>query len=233
RHDHDLAHARQFLDDGAHALERIVLLAVVAVAIGAEERLRLDLAEALEHGFDAEVGRTRRPDDALRERRQRQHSGLGNVRNEGCHPVSRAQAKRLQRLRGARDIAREIRIAYAPLVAGLVPEDERLAAVAAPQEVLREIEPRLGEPVRARHLVAVHEDRGALARRLYAAEIPDVGPELFGVLHRPAIELGIAVGLELALADHLARELREARLFDGALARLPQHLGLAAQSQVS
>src|SRR5205823_5928945 len=84
---------------------------------------------------------------------------------------------------------------------------------------LREVEARLGEPVRARHLVALREHRPALARGDDAAGLPGVGPELLGVVDRPAVELGIAVDLEPALADHLARELRELRLFDGAPAR--------------
>ena len=66
-HDH-LAHGGQLLDDLAHARERVVLLAVVAVAVGAEQDLRLDLAEAVDHALDAEVGGARGPHHALRER---------------------------------------------------------------------------------------------------------------------------------------------------------------------
>src|SRR5258708_2314593 len=223
RHDHHLAQRRQLLGDGAHALERVVALAVVAVAVGAEQHFRLDLAEAVEHALDAEVGRARGPDDALRERRQRQHAGFGNVGNEGRHAVAGAQSQRLQRLRGARDVARQIRIADAPLEAGLVPQDERVAPVAATQQVLREIEARFREPVRAGHLVAIGEHGRALAGGDDAAEVPAVGPELFRVVDRPLIELRVAVGVELALADHLARELRDLRLLDRALARLPEN----------
>jgi hypothetical protein len=57
----------------------------------------------------------------------------------------------------------------------------------------------------------------------YAAEIPGVRPELFRALDRPAVEIGIAVQLEPALSHHLSGELRELRLLDGALARLPKY----------
>ena len=224
RHDDHLAQRRQLLGNLAYSFERIVPVAVIAIAIGAEEHLRLDLSEALEHAFDAEIRRAGRPDDALRERGERQHAGFGDIGNERCHPIARPQPERGERLRGARYIARQIGIADAPLKTGLVPEDEGVAAVAAPQKVLREIEPRLGEPVRAGHLVAVDEHRRALARSDHAAEIPRVGPELLGMVDRPAVELGKAVGVQLALANHLARKLSKLRVLDRALARLPKDL---------
>ena len=96
----------------------------------------------------------------------------GMFGNERRHAVARAQAERLQRLRGARDVARQVGIADAALEAGLVPEHERVAAVAAAQQVLGEVEARLGEPVRARHLVAVDQHGRALARGDHAAEVP-------------------------------------------------------------
>jgi len=89
--------------------------------------------------------------------------------------------------------------------------------------VLGEVEARLREPARAGHLVAVDQHCGALARGEHAAEIPRVGPELFRPLDRPAVEIRVAVHLEAALSHDLARELRELRLLDGALARLPKY----------
>ena len=233
RHDHHLAQAGKLLGDGAHPLERVVPFAVVAIAVGAEQHLRLDLSEAIEHALDTEIGRAGRPDDALRQRRERQHPRLRDIRHEGRDAISGAQTKRLQCLRRARHVARQLRIAQAPPRAALVPKDEGVAAIATAQQILGEIEPRLGEPVRARHLVAVDQHGRAFARRDDAAVIPDVGPEFLRVLHRPLVELGITGGVELPFADHLARELRELRLLDGALARLPQQFRLAAQRKVS
>src|SRR5439155_7375309 len=103
---------------------RVVLLAVVAVAVGAEEHFRLDLAEALEHAVDAEVGRARGPDDSLGNRGEREHPRLGDVRDERRDAVARAQPERKQGLRGARHVAVEIGIGDTAAKARLVPEYE-------------------------------------------------------------------------------------------------------------
>src|SRR5262249_16799357 len=84
---------------------------------------------------------------------------------------------------------------------------------------------RFGKPLGAGHLGAVGEHRAALLRRDDAAPVPQVGPEFLGALHRPAVEVRVGIELELALADYLARKLRELRLLDGALGRLPEQLG--------
>ena len=80
RHHHDLAQAGQLFRDLGHARERVVLLAVVAVAVGAEQHLGLDLAEAVEHALHAEVGRAARPHGA--EARRGEHRG-GRFREVG------------------------------------------------------------------------------------------------------------------------------------------------------
>ena len=81
RHDHDLAQRSAASRRSARTRSsESCALAVVAVAVGAEQHLRLDLAEAVEHALDAEVRRARGPDDALRERGEREHAGFGNVR---------------------------------------------------------------------------------------------------------------------------------------------------------
>src|SRR5439155_3428181 len=105
----------------------------------------------------------------------------------------------------------------------LVPQHEGVAAIAAAHQVLGEIEPRLGEPVRPRHLVAVREHARAPARGDDAAEVPDVGPELLRVVDRPAVELGVAVQLQAPLAHDLARELRNLRFLDRAFGRQPEN----------
>jgi hypothetical protein len=59
RRDDDLAHARQLGRDLAHPIERIMALAVVDVAVGAEQHLGLDLPEAVQHAVGSEVRRAR------------------------------------------------------------------------------------------------------------------------------------------------------------------------------
>src|SRR5207253_8014723 len=96
--------------------------------------------------------------------------------------VARAQPERKQGLRRARHVAVEIGVGDAAAKPRLVPEYESVAAIAAAQQVLGEVEPRFGKPVRPGHLVAVDQHRRALARGDDAAEVPGIRPELLRAL---------------------------------------------------
>ena len=69
---------------------------------------------------------------------------------------------------------------------------------------------------------------GAMRRKLvfqsrdHAARFPHLAPELLRVRDRPVVELGVAVGVELALADPRAGELGDLRFFDRARGGLPE-----------
>ena len=105
----------------------------------------------------------------------------------------------------------------------LAPEDDGVAIVGAPQQVLRVVQPRVGEEGRAGHPVAVDQDPLALVAD-HAAEIPDRRPEALQVGDRPAVE--IVVPLE-APADALTGEGHESRhggVRDPILRRCPQRL---------
>ena len=66
--------------------------------------------------------------------------------------------------------------------ATLAVEYQRLAVPGLPQDIAREVQPRLGEKARARHLVQIDDD---LLTRLSenAAEIPDAPPEGIGAFN--------------------------------------------------
>src|SRR3990172_4396755 len=224
RHHHDFAQAGQPRRDLRDARKRIVLPPRVAVAVGAEEDLRFDLAETLEHAVDAEIRRARGPHHALRKRGERARRGLGDVRYEGSRAVAVAQAELLQGLRCARYLAREFGIAQAAPKTRLVPENERVAAVAASQQVLCEIEPRLGKPLRPRHALAVEQHGRTLFRRQYAAPVPGLAPELGRMLDAPAVEVLVALELYPVAARAVARELRDLSVFDRLRSRLPDRL---------
>ena len=211
-----------------HALEHVEVAPGIAVAVGDEQDLRLDLAEAVEHAAYAEIRRARRPDDALRQRGEREHPGLGHVRDKGRGAIARAQAQLRERLRGARHVAGEVGVAHAALEAALVPEHERVALVAAPEQVLGEIQARVRKPLGAWHLVAVHQHRAALFRSDHAAPVPDLRPELLGMVHRPLVELGVGIQLELVLAHDMASELRDLRVLDRLLGGCPDGGTIAA-----
>ena len=161
-HDH-LLHSRQARGDFLHALDRVVRLAVVAVAVGAEQQLRLGLAEAVEHAVGAEIRRARRPDGPDGDRREREHAGLGHVRDKGRDAVAGFQACGAHRLRATRNLRVQLRIRHPAAKSGLVPEHQRVVAVPPAQQVLGEIEARIGKPFRAGHLVPVDQDAFALS----------------------------------------------------------------------
>src|SRR5260370_34167978 len=104
----------------------------------------------------------------------------------------------------------------------VTPDHHRRGGVAAPQQILGEVEPRLRIPARARHPLAVHQDPRALRARAHARELPQRVPKLLGVLDRPTVEGLIVVESELPVADRLARETREVRFFYALRARLPE-----------
>jgi hypothetical protein len=93
----------------------------------------------------------------------------------------------------------QLRVAQRALPPSLVPRHDGRVAVAAPEQILREVEPRPGEPprpedgVRGRHPVAPHQHRvppravGAHVGH-HAAPLPEQRPEPRGLGHRPVVE---------------------------------------------
>ena len=78
-------------------------LAGVAVAVGGDQHLRLDLAEAVEHALDAEIRRARRPDRAEARGGEHRDDRLRHVRQVAGDPVAGADALgRAARPRSAR-----------------------------------------------------------------------------------------------------------------------------------
>ena len=125
-------------------------LAVVEVAVGREQHLRANLAEAIEHGVDAEVRRARRPHGADAGRRQHRDDGLGTVRDECRDAVAVADAERAQARGDARDLRAQLVPRQLAALAALVGEYERRAARVVLEQVLGEVEPRAFEPLGAR-----------------------------------------------------------------------------------
>jgi hypothetical protein len=187
--DDDPLQARQLRREGAYARERINDLAVVVVAVRTEQHLRLDLAETVEHPLYPEIGGAGRPDRPQGRARQHGHDGLGHVRHETGDPVALADTQIGQRRGGARDQIVKLAVAQAPAHLVLAPEHDGVVIVAAAQQVLGEIEPRLGIEARARHLVAIDQDRPARSFVDHPAKIPDLFPERLDIVDRPGVEV--------------------------------------------
>ncbi len=123
-------------------------LAVIPVAIGGDQQLRLDLGEAVEHRARAEIGRGRRPGGPERDHRQHRRNAFGPVWQKPGHPVAFAHAGLRQRLLQTRDLRLEF--TPAPAHPGLVfaAKHQRGGSVVAgskPEQVLGEIQLCAGE----------------------------------------------------------------------------------------
>ena len=79
------------------------------------------------------------------------------------------------------------------------------------QHVLRVVQPRAGEPLRARHRAAAQHP-GGRRRRRDPEVIPDRLPEAFEIGHRPAPQVVVAVEVQAALAAEPAGERGQVRL---------------------
>ena len=88
--------AGQLGGDGGQLGSPVEPLAAVGVAVDAEQDLRRDLREPVDHAARPEVRRARRPDRAQAGGREHRDQGLGRVRQVGGDPVAVADAKRRQ-----------------------------------------------------------------------------------------------------------------------------------------
>ena len=163
-------------------------LAVVPVAVDGDEQLRLDLAEAVEHALFAEIGRAGRPDRADRGGGEHGGDGLGHVRHH------RRDAVALARRHGAEEPAAAARPARAARprtgARATLSSPRKTSASPSPrlrQQVLGEVQLRVGEEAGAGHPVAIVEHARALVAD-DAAEIPDEVPERLAVLDRPGVQ---------------------------------------------
>ena len=107
--------------------------------------------------------------------------------------------------------------AWAPFDAG----DDGRALILTAQQVLGEVEPAVGEPAGALHILAVLRHNVAKLA-LDAAVLPHQGPEAGGLLHRPLIQVGIAAQLQAMEVIDLGHELVEVGVLHPVLIRCPQ-----------
>src|SRR5690606_7411122 len=105
--------------------------------------------------------------------------------------------------------------------------------VAAPQQILRVVEPRPNEPAGAWHAMAVGDDLGRAALCAHVAEIPDGAPELLRIFHRPAMQRQIVRDRGPMTLTHELHEARQLGALDTLGGRGPDRLhcrpGSAAQ----
>ncbi|MNH99526.1 hypothetical protein D3C73_523010 [compost metagenome] len=166
-------------------------LAPIAIAIHREQHPGAGLAEALHHAGLTKVGAGGGPDSAEAGGGQHGDDGLRDVGQVGGHHVATAYALAAQPLSQPGDLICQLGpaqgLACVPFEAG----DDGWALVLAAQQVLGEVEPTVGEPAGALHLLAVLRHY-VPQLSLDAAVLPHQRPETGGLLHRPLIEVGVA-----------------------------------------
>ena len=138
--------------------------AAPAVAVGGDQHLGGDLAEAVEHRHRAHVGRADRPDRAQAGTGQEDDRGLGRVGQHGRHPVAALHAHAPERQRHRRHLAPQLGPAdfaqRAGRQQGFVGKDDRRVAggvrrIAMAQHLASVVDLGAVEPLRTRHALGV------------------------------------------------------------------------------
>ena len=209
-------HGGQAADDRRDLVGQRQRLAVVPVAIDGEHDLRLDLAEAVEHPFDPEIGRAGRPDGAQARRAQHGDDGLGHVRQVAHDTVAGPDTLVAQGRRHPRHRGDEIGMRNALRHSVFAAKNQCIAGIVgrpAGEQVFREVEAGVRKPSRARHPVAVDE-RALAAGADNPGVIPQRAPERFLVGDRPAPERRVVGERDTGRRRELAGEIGEGRLRD-------------------
>jgi hypothetical protein len=128
--DDDAFDARQRGHDLRDAGEGVDLLPGIEVAIGANEHLRLDLAEAVHGTLDTEVRRGRGPDGAEARGRQHRDDRLGQIGEIAGDPVACSDALRVKGLSELRRLVVERAMTQTALQPVLTPKDQGIRIVA-------------------------------------------------------------------------------------------------------
>jgi hypothetical protein len=167
---HDqVPHAGQL---GAQLLQHRAAVDVAAGpdAVHGDQHRGLDLAEAVEHGVGAHVGRAHAPHRADADDGQEGDDGLGHVGQVGRHAVARPHALRLQVQRQRRHLAPQLGPAQLARLALLVVADDGRQAggvrrIDVAQHLVRVVGLRARKPLGARHDVAAQHRRVRVGER--------------------------------------------------------------------
>ena len=157
-----------------------------------EEDLRLDLAEPVQHALrrQSPASTTTRP-RPLRPPRARPRSSQARWPHNAAtrSPFTTPAAAALARIATTSSYNSRL-VIVRPLLGcrvGLGECDHCRRVVAAPQQVLSEVDSRFGKELRARHAIAVDDDRAALVAD-HSAVIPHGGPEGPAIGDRPLVQ---------------------------------------------
>ena len=213
--------------------------AVVVVAVDGDHDGRGDLAEAVEHAVDAEVGADRRVHGTQRRRGQEHDERFGAVGEHCGHPVAHADSVGRQRPLARCHLGAQLAVRHRQLRCVLA--DERQGRVVGvwparsdgPQVVLGDVQAGAGEELQTRAWRRATCCRGSTALRPCGdevgaeladavAELPHGAPERPWMLHGPRMQ--IRVGVPVEPESDLLGELPELRPRTSLGIRPPQHV---------
>ena len=212
-----------------------VLLAVVGVAVAADEHLRLDLGEPVDHAARAEIRRAGRPDRAQAGRGEEADDRLGDVRQQGRDPVAAADAEPAQAARDARHLLGELPVGQAPGPASFGIKDDRGTVgigPRGPQRVTGVVQCGTGEPPDVWHDLA-GQDRPVAPVAEHVEVVPDRRPEGGGIRHRPLPQVLVAAGVKDPAGRQPVHEAGDPGGADRLAVRLPEHRAVAAAGQIA
>ena len=225
RHDDDVLDRGDALRDRREPPDRVVPPAAVEVAVGAEQHLGRDLSEAVHHPLHPEVRGGGGPDRADARRRQHGDDCFRHVGQVAGDAIALRDPGRPERLREHRHRVMQLAKAQRAPDPVLAAEEDGGCIVAAAQEVLREVEPRIREPLRTRHPVPIDEDRPVAPLADHLPVLPDHRPERGTVFNRPAVQGRVVAGVHPVALAHQGREAGEVRAGDPFRGGSPEHLG--------
>ena len=186
RHQHGVLDRGDRRNDLGHTLAPVEVPTAVAVALGGDQHLRLDLLEAIDHSRGSELGRAARPDGPDARARQEGHHGLRHVRHVRRHAVAAVDPEPAQPGRAARHLISQLvpgQLAQRLRLRGV--HDRRLARPRPAEQVLGVVQLGAREPFGAGHLAAAEH---ALVGRVDLEPVPEGRPEAIEILDRPAPE---------------------------------------------
>ncbi len=180
-----------------HHTEAVEIAPAVGHAVAGDQHHRVDLAEAVEHGVGAHVGRADAPDRADAHRGQKGHHGLGNVGQVGGDAVAGPHAGFLQVQRQRGHLTPQLGPRQLVLLPLLVAADDggkarRVRRPHVPEHLLRVVGLRAGKPFGARHHVLL-QHRGVRGGGLQVKVVPDALPEGVQLGDRPAPQVVIVL----------------------------------------
>ena len=182
-HHDDPFDRRQLLQNLADARQAVDGLALKKIAVGRKKHLGLNLAEAIQHAFDTEVGRAGGPGGSQGRCRQHGDDGLRHVGHEPHDPVTDGDAAFPQSGRHPGHGRIEFGIGHALHRLGFTFEDNRRPVVPIAQEIFSKIESGPFKPAGAGHFRHVVQHPVIGSRGADVHEIPDRGPEFGNRFH--------------------------------------------------